>query len=71
MKEEKKITLEQLRASLEQAMNQSVNDEEWEILLYGWRHKIHKQKAYTAKGWLTLDDALSLQEYAGFQIVNQ
>jgi hypothetical protein len=71
MKEENKIPLDQLRAALEHSMNQQLKDNEWENLLYGWRHKVRKQKAYTDKGWLTLADAQSLEQYACYPMLNQ
>ena len=71
MKEEKKIAIEQMREGLGKAMKTPISDEEWENLLFGWRHKTGKQKAYTDKGWLSLNDAQSLEEYAGYKMVNQ
>ena len=71
MKEENKIPLDQLRAALEQSMGQPLMDNEWENLLYGWRHKVRKQKAYTDKGWLTLADAQSIEQYACYPMLNQ
>ena len=52
-------------------MGQPLMDNEWYNLLYGWRHKVRKQKAYTDKGWLTLADAQSLEQYACYPMVNQ
>ena len=71
MKSKNKITLTQLRAALERSMNEPLTDKQWDNLIFCWRRYYGKQKAYTDKGWLSLQDALLLQEYAGYPMVNQ
>lgn len=68
MNPKNKIPLRQLQERLQAIEHYTYPDEAFSELLGAWRTWAHKSWYTGAKGWLSLDDAKSLSEYAGYQL---
>ena len=70
------ITLTTLAARLERAINCDVGMKGLRILIYGWRMKYHLIEDHTfycrekadGEPWLSLAEARSLSQYAGYDL---
>ena len=73
MKTEKRISLELIRARLQNRMNYRYPDFALEVLLYGWckkrQHSTNWLSDVKRRGWLTLSMARDFADYCGYMIV--
>jgi hypothetical protein len=72
------ITLHELAANLDKAINSNVGMHGLRILLYGWMKKtqlvdnkiLNDRKQMRGEQYLTAHEALSFSKYAGYDLLN-
>ena len=64
-----KIELSLLHRRLCKRANYAYSKDKWNVLLYGWRKKYNHSAAHVKKGWLSKNDAVSLSEYVGYDLL--
>ena len=68
MRNEYKMPLSVLRDRLQAIMHYDDPDYAFNELLSAWRTHARKSWYTGAKGWLSIDDALSFSEYVGYKL---